>query len=139
MSDAPIKTCFLKGQLKTLNQEFLSYNLCEKNVDISHGLWNICILNSCFDMKDTNGVFCGVSCNLVKELMYSDTNEIKSFFPTIATFLLKGQKIVYLDKTWFTINNQSNQLRLYLTNIQNNKTISNDCTIYLTVLLQRIK
>ena len=92
-SEAPIKTCFLKGQLKNNDQEYLYFNLCEKNVDISHGVWHLCITNCCFDMKETNGVFCGVSCNLIKELKFSDSNEIQSYFPSIACFFLKGQKV----------------------------------------------
>jgi hypothetical protein len=138
-SEAPIKTCFLKGQLKNNDQEYLYFNLCEKNVDISHGVWHLCITNCCFDMKETNGVFCGVSCNLIKELKFSDSNEIQSYFPSIACFFLKGQKIVYLEKTWFTINNQSNQLRLFFTNLDTNKKIQSDCFIYISLLLQRVK
>jgi len=70
---------------------------------------------------------------------FTETNEIQSFFPYLSTFLLKGQKIVYLDKTWFTINNNSTQLRLFFTNLQTKQKVTNDCTIYVTVLLQRIK
>jgi hypothetical protein len=138
MSDAPIKTTFVNGNL--LRGQTLSTQICEQSVNIAIGLWNICVSSICLNTKDQNGVFCSISCNLVKDKKINViTKNLETYNPAISTVFLKGKKIVYLDKTWFTINNQCTDLKLFFTNIETNGQIAIDCDIFVTVLFQRIK
>jgi hypothetical protein len=132
MSDAPIKTYFMTGNLNT--DEYLSTAICEQSTNISIGLWNICIDSVCVDIKDQNGFFCSISCNLVKDKKF---NTIIN--PRIATVFLKGRKIIYLDKTWFTINNLCSEIKLFFTNIETQKILSINCDLHVNLLLQRVK
>jgi hypothetical protein len=132
MSDAPIKTYVLNGNLN--RSSTLSIQICDQSSNIFVGLWNICIASVCIDCKDQNGVFSSVSCNLIKDKQFN------SFLnPPIATLFLKGRKIVYLDKTWFTINNQCPDVKLFFSNVQNNDTLNIDCELHVNILLQRVK
>jgi hypothetical protein len=132
MSDAPIKTYFMYGNLNTGGS--LSKAICEQSTNITIGLWNICVDSICVDCKDQNGFFCAISCNLVKD---KQLNTIIN--PRIATVFLKGRKIIYLEKTWFTINNPSLEIKIFFTNIQTNEMISIDCDLNINILLQRVK
>jgi hypothetical protein len=137
MSDAPLKSKVLSGNIRRAN---LSSEICEQSTNISTGLWNICVASICLDTKDQNGLFCAVSCNLVKDKkLNANTKVLETYNPVIATVFLKGRKIVYLDKTWFTINNQCTEIKLFFSNIQTNEQIIIDCDLHVTVLFQRIK
>jgi hypothetical protein len=138
MSDAPIKTTYLKGNL---NQgATFSSQICEQSTNISHGLWHICVSSICIDCKDPNGAFCSISCNLVKDKKLNSVSKIiEQCNPSIATVFVKGRKIVYVDKTWFIINNQCTDLKLFFSNIETNDRLLIDCELVVTLLLQRIK
>jgi hypothetical protein len=138
MSDAPLKTTFLSGNLQR-QSDFLNH-ICDQSTNLSLGLWNICISSIFINTKDQNGVFCSISCNLVKDKRINvKTKNLETYNPSISAVFLKGRKIVYLDKTWFTINNQCTDLKLFFTNIETQEHIEMDCELYITVLLQRIK
>jgi hypothetical protein len=138
MSNAPIKSSVLNGNLNTGGS--LSSQICDQSSNISIGVWNICLSTICLDCKDPNGLFCEVSCNLVKDKRFNpETKQIETYNPSIATVFLKGRKIVYVEKTWFTVNNQCNDLKLFFTNIETNKQIVIDCRIFVTLLFQRMK
>ncbi len=138
MSDAPIKTYVLTGNLN--RRGTLSTELCQENTNISIGLWNMCISSICIDCKDQNGLFCTISCNLVKDKQLNPvTKVLQNSNSSIAAVFLKGRKIVYLDKTWFTINHQSSELKLFFSNFQNNELLFADCELFVTLLFQRVK
>jgi hypothetical protein len=138
MSDAPIKTSVLNGNLNRGGT--LSNEICQQSSNISLGLWNICLSTVCIDCKDSNGFFCSVSCNLVKDKRLNpETKQLETYNPTIATIFLKGRKIVYVEKTWFTINNQCSNVTLYFSNIQTKKLLVTDCEMNVTLLLQQMK
>jgi hypothetical protein len=137
MSDAPIKTSVLNGNL---NSGTLSSQICENSTNISNGLWNISFPTFCFDSKDQNGLFCSVSCNLVKDKRFNpQTKQLETYNPVLASLFLKGRKIVYIEKTWFTVNNQCSDIILYFTNMQTNRTLTIDCEMFVTILFQRVK
>ncbi len=139
MSDAPIKTSFLSGNLNQGGT--FSSQICDQSTNISIGLWNICVSSVSLDCKDVpNGVFCSISCNLVKDKqLNSQSKVLEAYNPSIATLFLKGRKIVYLDKTWFTINNQCTDIKLFFFNIENNEKLTINCELFVTLLFQRIK
>jgi hypothetical protein len=138
MSDAPIKSYILTGNLN--RRGLLSTELCQENTNISIGLWNVCVSSLCFDCKDLNGLFSKISCNLVIEKQLNPvTKMLETSNSNIGAVFFKGRKIVYLDKTWFTINHQSSELKLFFSNFQNNEPLLIDCEVYVTLLFQRVK
>jgi hypothetical protein len=138
MSDAPIKTSILNGNLN--RNSTLSNQICEYSSNISNGLWNICFPTFCFDAKDQTGIFASVTCNLVKDKRFNpETKQLETYNPVLASLFLKGRKIVYIEKTWFTINNQCSDVVLYFTNIQTNRKVTIDCEMFVTILFQRVK
>jgi hypothetical protein len=137
MSDAPVKNYFVSGNLN--RQSFLTSKICDQSTNISLGLWHICITSICLDCKEPNGIFCTISCNLVTDKRLNFDSKIETYHSPIATVFLKGRKIVYLEKTWYTINNQCSEIKLFFTNIHTGEVISTDCEIYVNVLFQRVK
>jgi hypothetical protein len=137
MSDAPIKTYLLRGNLN--RGRFFVTPICTESTNISIGLWNLCISSICLDTKDSNGVFCSILCNLVIDKQLNLESKVETSNPPIATIFLKGRKIVYIDKTWFTINNQCSDIKLFFVNLQTQQPPLIDCELYVTVLLQRVK
>jgi hypothetical protein len=138
MSDASLKTYTLSGNL---NQKgILSTDICEENTNISVGLWNVCISSICINCQDQNGQFCAISSNLVKHKQLNKVSKVlENVNPSISNVFLKGRKIVYLDKTWFTINNQCSEIKLFFSNMENTELLLIDCELYVTVLFQRVK
>jgi hypothetical protein len=140
MSDNSVKTSYLNGNL--INAGTLSSLICEQSTNISIGLWNLCISSVCLNYKDQdqNGVFCSISCNLIKDKRYNtETKQTESYNPSIGTFFLKGRKIVYVEKTWFTINNQCSNIQLLFFNAFSNEKLKIDCDLHVTLLFKRIK
>jgi hypothetical protein len=138
MSDASLKTSILKGNLN--RDGSLTNQICNQSTNLTIGLWNICVSNVCLDCKDQTGFFSTVSCNLVSDKRFNSvTKQIETYNPPIATLMLKGRKIVYLEKTWFTINHQCSDVLLFFNNVQTNQKLITDCEITITLLFQRIK
>jgi hypothetical protein len=138
MSDASIKTSILTGNLN--REANLTKQICYQSTNLTIGLWNICVSNICFDCKDQTGFFSTVTCNLVRDKRFnSETKQIETYNPPLATVFLKGRKIVYLEKTWFTINHQCSDVLLSFFNVQTNQMLITDCEITVTLLFQRIK
>lgn len=137
MSDAPIKTYFVSGNLNS--ERVFSTLICDQSTNISIGLWKICISSICLDCKEVNGSFCSISCNLVTDKHLNSESKVETYHPSIATLFLKGRKIVYLEKTLFIINNQCSEIKLFFTNVENRQPLSIDSYMCINVLFQRVK
>jgi hypothetical protein len=145
MSDAPITSFVLKGNLK--NNESLQYDFV--NNECRLGLWKLCILNVGYECLFEKRVlasvneFVQINTNLVRGHQSKD-GVLENYNVPMAHFLLKGskgeKKMINFDKTWFYINSPGDQLNLYFLNpLTNEKTININIDIFVTVLIQQIK
>jgi hypothetical protein len=150
MSDSSIKTLTLKGNLK---DNYISVRLYPIN-DFSQGRWNMCVTQLIYHLKNdveiknvTQSVkeICGVSSNFVKGTKFNSSNELETIYQNLNLFLLQGLKNdkrqVNFDKTWSLINNFSEEIKLYISDLtEKSQTFSLiDSDFYIIVLLQRIK
>jgi predicted transposase YbfD/YdcC len=147
MSDAPIKTLYLKGTL-TEGIKIKLYPFSE----FQQGRWNICISQMIFHLTNEVRIkekiipikdICAVSCNFIKVTQYSEANELQTVFQNLNIFLLQGtkndKKLINFEKKWSLINNSSEELKLYVTNLANSDTFQHvEANFYFIVLLQRI-
>jgi hypothetical protein len=132
-----VKSVILSGNLNVKNS--LKYKLCPNSTEFSQGLWNISIPSISFSCHERNvKELCQVSCNFVKAQRWSQNNEIESYEEPLGMFLLEtGSKTIYLDKIWFKLNSDSNELYLHVTNT-NEIALNIDCFISVLVLFQKI-
>ena len=150
MSDSSIKTLTLKGNLKNNSISASLYPIS----DFSQGRWNICISQLIYHLRNevkiddvTQSVkeICGVSTNLVKTTKVNSSNQLETVYQNLNLFLVQGQKNekrqVNFDKTWSLVNNFSEEIKLYISELtENSQTFSLiECDFYIIVLLQRIK
>jgi hypothetical protein len=148
MSDAPVKTYVLRGNLNKLtNEKYLTYNFV--NSECRLGLWKICVLNvgfECLVDKKTNPTineFVQISSNFVTDHKV-ENSIVVNYSPALADFLMKAnkaeKKLIVFDKTWFYVNCPGEQLRLSFSNSLNGSVLDSfNVNIFITVLLQQIK
>jgi hypothetical protein len=138
MSDAPIKSFFLSGNLNSI--EHLSYQFASS--ETRNGLWQMCIKSVAFRSNEDLNNIVALSTNLVQDLRIQGYQR-ETYYPVINTFLLKGKpnetKIVQFEKLWFQINYSNSNLKIFLTDVERNEKVSCQCNIYATILLQQIK
>jgi len=140
MSDIPIRAFSLKQKLQTvsiLQEQFVQS-------ETKSGLWQICIKDISIVFNTDLNLIAYIESNLVKDLKYnSASGGLQSYHPTICSFALKGKKnekkIILLEKSWFQVNAPNSDLKLYIRNLENQNLISEDCDLFVTVLMQRIK
>jgi hypothetical protein len=88
---------------------------------------------------------CSVSSNFVKGTKFNSSNELETIYQNLNLFILQGLKNdkrqVNFDKTWSLINNFSEEIKLYISDLtEKSQTFSLiDSDFYIIVLLQRIK
>ena len=148
MSDAPIKTYVLRGNLtKLTNGNCLVYNFA--NHECRLGLWKICVLNVGYeilvDRKVTPTVneLVQISSNFVRDHRFNNSI-VENYSPSLADIPLKGnkqeKKIIVIDKTWFYVNCPGDQLKLFFSNSLNGNAIpSMNINLFVTILLQQVQ
>jgi hypothetical protein len=148
MSDAPIKTYVLRGNLNNLtSNQYLTYNFI--NSECRLGLWKICVLNvgfECLVDKKTNPAineFVQISSNFVTDHRL-DHSIVENYSPALADFLMKAnkleKKLIVFDKTWFYVNCPGEQLKLSFSNSLNGDNLASlNINIFVTILLQQVK
>ena len=148
MSDAPINTLTLKGKLVG-GVKIKLYPFC----DFQQGRWNICISQLIYHITNEVRIndrvqqikeICGIKCNFVNSKEYSSNNEVETVFQNLNIFILQGvkndKKVVNFEKKWTLINNLSEELKIYVTNLANTQIFNLvEADFYFVVLLQRIK
>jgi len=142
MSNAPIKTLLLKGNLKN---NFISAKLYPVT-EFTQGRWNFCVSQMIYYLKEdlVKDKICGISTNLIKGQVFNTSNEIETVFQTLNIFLIQGKKnqkkLINFDKTWSLINNFSEDLNIYVSSIGNDDDISQiNCEVFILINLQRIQ
>jgi hypothetical protein len=147
MSDAPIKTFILRGNLQKLTKdEFLYYRFA--NNECRMGLWKICVLNVGYHITSAVPVsqiseFVQISSNFVKDHRFVNSGN-ESYSVALCDFLMKGpkneRKLIQFDKTWYYVNCGGDELRLYFRNSMNGEQLpSTDINIFVTILLQQVR
>jgi hypothetical protein len=136
----PIKIVLLTGNVKSDSLFVKLHPISE----YMHGRWNLCISQMIYHLKEITQVdqICGISTNFVKGTKYTESNEIETIFQPLNIFILQGKnnqkKTIQFEKTWSLINNFSEDLKIYINSLVDNKKVNIDCEIYILVLLQRI-
>ena len=138
MSDVPIKSFVLEGSLNL--ETFLDYQFA--NNETRNGLWHMCVRDIAYTAVEELNLIVRLSTNLVKDFRLKN-NRRETYNPAIATFLLKAKptkkKIFQLEPIWFEINCANSELKLYFTNAETNIVCSNNCKVFVTILMQQIK
>jgi hypothetical protein len=148
MSNAPIKTLFLKGNLKD-GIKIKLYPFSE----FQQGRWNFSISQLIFNLKNEVNIngkvqsvkeICGLLCNFIKGTQYSVKNEIETIYQNLYMFILQGlkseKKLINFEKKWSLINNLSEELKIYVTNLADSAIFEEiESDFYVLVLLQRIE
>ena len=138
MSDVPIKSVVLNGNLKDNN--YLSYNLA--NSETRHGLWQVAVKDITIAIYSEINVIGQISTNLIRDLRIRH-NKTETFNPIISTVLLKGKngdkKLQQFELVWFQITSSDTEIKIYITNAETNTIINADCAFFITLLLQQIK
>jgi hypothetical protein len=148
MSDAPIKSYVLRGNLNDLkNGNCLVYDFV--NSECRLGLWKICVLNVGYEILEETRVagavnqLVQISTNFVRDHRFNNST-IENYSPSLVDFLLKGtkseKKLFTFDKTWFYVNCAGDQIKLYFLNSLNGNSLPlMNINIFITILLQKIK
>jgi hypothetical protein len=147
MSDAPIRTYVLRGNLSALKDNSLDYSFA--NNECRLGLWKICVLNVGYEILVEKRVIANVnelvqiSSNFVRDHKYNNS-VIENYSPSLADFSLKGskfdKKIIAFDKTWFYVNCAGEKLRLFFSNSLDGESLASmNINIFVTILLQQMK
>jgi hypothetical protein len=144
MSDAPIKTFVLRGNLQRLTKdEYLFYRFA--NNECRSGLWKMCILNVGHRIEVPSPIsqFVQISSNFVKDHRLTD-GVLESYSIALCDFLIKGRKndasIETFDKTWFYVNCAGDELRLYFSNSLTGVRLGPmNINIFVTILIQQVR
>ena len=147
MSDAPLRTIVLRGNLlKLTKDEFLSYRFA--NNECRTGLWKICVLNVGYhivipDRAPPVSEFVQISSNFVKDHRFGSEG-VERYSTALCDFLMKGpkneRKLISFEKTWFYVNSAGDELNLYFLNSLNGLPLTKfNVNIFITVLLQQIR
>lgn len=137
-----LKSVILTGNLSKV--QHLSYKLypsCEFNT----GTWQMCVTSVAFSQvnETSTSQLALINCNIVKDLKMEHNYTIATFYPTLATVLMQcdrkqKQKIDYLPDNWFTINNYSDEVRLYFLHPETKAILKSDVFVVVHLLLKRI-
>lgn len=137
-----LKSVILSGNLK--KQENLTYKLypsCEYNT----GTWQMCVTSVSFSQVEESSVsqLALLNCNMVKDLKMEHNYTIATFYPTLASVYIscdkkQKQKIDYLPENWFTINNYSDEIRIYFLHPQTKAILKPNVFVVVHLLLKRI-
>jgi hypothetical protein len=132
-----VKSVILSGNLNVKNS--LKYKLCPNSTEFSQGLWNISIPSISFSCHERNvKEVCQITCNFVKSQRWSKNNEIESYEQPLGMFLLEtASKTIYLDKIWFKLHTDTNELHIRISNM-NEDLLNLDCFVSVLVLFQKI-
>jgi hypothetical protein len=138
MSDLPIKSIVLKGNLRDTS---LNYVL---STDDKNELFQVCVKEVLYQNKSTGNIslFAQMKCNLVKDLrQFQHSTQI--YLPTIASTLFKAstteKKIVYYEKTWFYVNAPNDVIKISFTDPATEAALNINCEVFVTVLLRQRK
>jgi hypothetical protein len=147
MSDAPIKSYVLRGNLSKLtNGNCLVYNFA--NSECRLGLWKICVLNVGYEIlvdkrESIVNELVQISSNFVRDNKFNNFI-VENYSPSLADFQLKGnkpdKKLFEFDKTWFYVNCAGDQLKVFFSNSLNGNSLpSLNVNLFITILLQQVK
>ena len=142
MSNGPIKTFYLKGNLRNNVISTTLYPISE----YSQGRWNFCVSQMIYHIKQDNiqDEICGLSTNFIKSTKFTSNNQIETIYQILNVFLIQGKlnqkKVINFEKTWSLINNFSEELKIYVNSLPRDQIVNEiDCDIYILILLQRIQ
>lgn len=137
----PLKTIVIEGKFKDLHlRQKLCYNYCNLN----SGIWEIAIADISFhcDTHLIEKIICSLSCNLVIGTQFSPkgiltTENIKLLNFQIDVNDLCG--ITYVPLRWFTVNNNSEYLSIFIKRWPNltNILISDSLILSVTILMKK--
>jgi hypothetical protein len=133
----PIKSVLVKGKIK----EKIVYQLCP-STEFSNGVWNLSLVSISYSTNTTDNVkdIFTISCNVVKNQKFSETNEIENYDQPLNSFLLDSslkKNTIYFGTQWFHINAISNELKFSIKNETSQETLFN-AMIFVNVIFQKI-
>ena len=140
MSDIPITSYSLSQLLQTSSVLQLQFVQSETK----SGLWQTCIKDVTIIFNEEINLIASIETNLVKGMKYkSESGGIESYNPAICSFALKGKtnekKLIQLEKCWFQVNSPSSEIKLFIREKETENLIRQNCKLFVTVLMQRIK
>jgi hypothetical protein len=132
-----IKSVLIQGKIK----EKLVYKLYPSN-EFSEGVWNLCLVSISYstDTNDNVKDIFSISCNVVKNQRFSESNEIEIYDQPLNSFLLDTslkKNTIYFGTQWFHINAISNEIKFCLKNETSQEILFN-AKIFAQVIFQRI-
>jgi hypothetical protein len=137
MSDLPIKSVLLKGNLRD-NQSTLNYFLSAEDKSSLH---QVCVKNIFYQNKSNSNIslFALINCNLVKDArQFQYSTQI--YNPTIANILIKAtpteKKIVNFENTWFFVNAVNDVIKISFIDPTTEAPLNVNCEVFVTVLLR---
>jgi hypothetical protein len=135
-------TLYCKGNLKS---GYISCNY-SPSFDLTRGLHEVRIQTIICDLKNAPevvGTPIGIALNFVKGYEFSQTSRrFEYVFSPLNIFSLEPSVNRKFEKTfeptWTPINSLSDELRIFVRNLETNEPLICDCNVYLTILFRRV-
>jgi hypothetical protein len=131
---------YCKGSLKT------GYILVplSPQLQVCRGLWEISVKELIYDSTECPevvGTPTGIALNFVKSFVFSQqTKRFETIFSPVQIFSLEASQ-PNIQKTfsenWVTINNFSEELRIYFKNLKTDEPLICNCKVYLLLYIKK--
>lgn len=137
-----LKSLVLTGNLKEV--QHLSYKLYPSS-EFNTGTWQMCVTSVAYNQVEETSVnqLALLNCNMVKDLKMEHNYTIATFYPTLTSVLMncdkkQKNKIDYLPDNWFTINNYSDEVRIYFLHPKTKAILKTNVFVVVHLLLKRV-
>ena len=138
MSDVVKKSVVLSANLKDV--EYLNYNFAK--TETRDGIWQVCVKDVAISFFEEVNLIVQISINLVIDQKLTN-HRPETFNPVISTILIKGKvgekKLLQIEQTWFEVNKPDSEIKIFLKNAESNEMINNNCVVFVSLLLKRIR
>jgi hypothetical protein len=137
------KTLYCKGNLKS-GYISVAYS---PTLELSRGVHEIRVQTVLFDLTNAPESFgkpVGIALNFVKAYEFSQTKKkFEYIFSPLNICALEPSTAHKFEKTfeptWTVVNNLSDELRIFVRNLETNEPLICDCNVYVTILFRRIQ